>query len=35
MEADQVRGLLSADMLKHDIAMKKAVDVITSSATVK
>ncbi|MDU5408832.1 MAG: trigger factor, partial [Streptococcus agalactiae] len=31
MEADQVRGLLSADMLKHDIAMKKAVDVITSS----
>ncbi|MFS6174879.1 trigger factor [Streptococcus agalactiae] len=35
MEADQVRGLLSADILKHDIAMKKAVDVITSSATVK
>ncbi|HGC6412929.1 TPA: trigger factor [Streptococcus agalactiae] len=35
MEADQVRGLLSADMLKHDITMKKAVDVITSSATVK
>lgn len=35
MEADQVRGLFSADMLKHDIAMKKAVDVITSSATVK
>lgn len=35
MEADQVRGLLSADMLKHDIVMKKAVDVITSSATVK
>lgn len=35
MEADQVRGLLSADMLKHDIAMKKAVDIITSSATVK
>lgn len=35
MEADQVRGLLSVDMLKHDIAMKKAVDVITSSATVK
>lgn len=29
MPADQVRSLLSADMLKHDIAMKKAVEVIT------
>ncbi|MBM7635920.1 trigger factor [Streptococcus saliviloxodontae] len=35
MEADQVRALLSADMLKHDITMKKAVEVVTSSATVK
>lgn len=33
--ADQVRSLLSADMLKHDIAMKKAVEVITSTASVK
>lgn len=30
MEVEQVRNLLSADMLKHDIAMKKAVDVVTS-----
>lgn len=35
MEADQVRSLLSPDMLKHDIAMKKAVNVITDSAKVK
>lgn len=35
MEVDQVRGLLSAEMLKHDIAMKKAVDTITSTVTVK
>lgn len=35
MEVEQVRNLLSADMLKHDIAMKKAVDVVTSSAKVK
>lgn len=35
MPADQVRSLLSADMLKHDIAMKKAVEVITSTANVK
>ncbi|HFU5510810.1 TPA: trigger factor [Streptococcus pyogenes] len=35
MPADQVRSLLSADMLKHDIAMKKAVEVITSTASVK
>ena len=35
MEVEQVRNLLSADMLKHDIAMKKAVDVITSTAKVK
>ena len=35
MEVEQVRNLLSADMLKHDIAMKKAVDVVTSTAKVK
>ncbi|HHJ8359548.1 TPA: trigger factor [Streptococcus pyogenes] len=35
MPADQVCSLLSADMLKHDIAMKKAVEVITSTASVK
>ncbi|MFU2164251.1 trigger factor [Streptococcus pluranimalium] len=34
MEVEQVRSLLSPDMLKHDIAMKKAVEVITSSAKV-
>lgn len=35
MEVEQVRNLLSADMLKHDIAMKKAVDVVTITAKVK
>ena len=35
MEVEQVRNLLSADMLKHDIAMKKAVVVVTSTAKVK
>lgn len=35
MELEQVRSLLSVDMLKHDIAMKKAVELITSSAKVK
>ncbi|WP_283310736.1 trigger factor, partial [Streptococcus dysgalactiae] len=35
MPVEQVRSLLSADMLKHDITMKKAVEAITSSATVK
>lgn len=35
MEVEQVRHLLSPKMLKHDIAMKKAVDVITSSVKVK
>ncbi|MDY3823495.1 trigger factor [Streptococcus sp.] len=35
MPVEQVRSLLSADMLKHDIAMKKAVEVITSTAKVK
>ena len=35
MEVEQVRNLLSTDMLKHDIAMKKAVEVVTSTAKVK
>ncbi|RHE63990.1 trigger factor [Streptococcus gordonii] len=35
MEADRVRQLLSEDMLKHDITIKKAVEVITSTANVK
>ena len=35
MEADRVRQLLSEEMLKHDIAVKKAVEVITSTAKVK
>ncbi|MGV3312268.1 trigger factor [Streptococcus suis] len=35
MEVAQVRSLLSPEMLKHDIAVKKAVELITSTATVK
>lgn len=35
MEADRVRQLLSEEMLKHDIAVKKAVEVITSTAKVQ
>ncbi len=35
MEVSQVSELLSPEMLKHDIAMKKAVEVITSTAKVK
>ncbi|PZO93656.1 MAG: trigger factor [Streptococcus pyogenes] len=35
LPVEQVRSLLSEDMLKHDIAMKKAVEVITETATVK
>ena len=35
MEADRVRQLLSEEMLKHDITIKKAVEVITSTAKVK
>ncbi|CIV58098.1 FKBP-type peptidyl-prolyl cis-trans isomerase (trigger factor) [Streptococcus pneumoniae] len=35
MEVAQVQSLLSADMLKHDITIKKAVELITSTATVK
>ncbi|WP_165212343.1 trigger factor [Streptococcus tangpeifui] len=35
MPADQVRSLLSTDMLKHDITMKKAIEAVTSSASIK
>ena len=35
MEVERVRQLLSEDMLKHDIAIKKAVEVITRTAKVK
>lgn len=32
MEENNVRSVLTDDMLKHDIAMKKAIDLITSTA---
>lgn len=35
MEVEQVRSLLSTDLLKHDITVKKAVELITSTAAVK
>ncbi|KXT78067.1 trigger factor [Streptococcus sp. DD13] len=35
MEVQQVRALLSEDMLQHDITVKKAVELITESASVK
>ena len=35
MPKEEVSKLLPADMLKHDIAAKKAVEVITSTAVVK
>ncbi|MDY4760865.1 trigger factor [Streptococcus thoraltensis] len=35
MDAEQVRSLLSPEMLQHDIAMKKAIEVIASTAKVK
>lgn len=35
MPLEQVQQLLPVDMLKHDIAMKKAVEAITSTAVVK
>ena len=35
MEVAQVQSLLSTEMLKHDITIKKAVELITSTATVK
>ena len=35
MPVEQVRNLLSPEMLKHDITVKKAVNVITSTVKVK
>lgn len=35
MEADVVRNALTPDMLKHDISLKKAIDLITSTAVEK
>ena len=35
MPEDQIKNVLTEDMLKHDIAMKKAVETITSTATEK
>ncbi len=35
MDEAQVRSLLSPEMLQHDIAAKKAIDLITSTAKVK
>lgn len=35
MEVDAVRNALTPDMLKHDISLKKAIDLITSSAVEK
>jgi trigger factor len=35
MPIDQVKRVLTEDMLKHDIRMKKAVEVITETATEK
>ena len=35
MEADAVRNALTPDMLKHDISLKKAIDLITSTAVEK
>ena len=35
MEVERVRQLLSTDMLKHDIVIKKAVELITSTVKVK
>lgn len=35
MEVERVRQLLSTDMLKHDIVIKKAVELITNTAKVK
>jgi trigger factor len=32
MEESAVRGVLSDDMLKHDIGVKKVIDMITDSA---
>lgn len=35
MEPDAVRNALTPDMLKHDISLKKAIDLITSTAVEK
>lgn len=35
MPIDQVKHVLTEDMLKHDIRMKRAVDVVTETATEK
>ena len=35
LDVEQVKGLLSTDMLEHDITVKKAVELITSTAKVK
>lgn len=32
MSADHVRSVLSEDMLKHDVAMRKAIDLVTETA---
>lgn len=32
MEEDRVRGILSEDLLKHDISLKKSIDLITTTA---
>lgn len=32
MPADQIKRILTTDMLKHDIVMKQAADIVTSSA---
>ena len=32
MEEDCVRGILSEDLLKHDISLKKSIDLITTTA---
>ena len=32
MPVDQVKRLLTTDMLSHDITMKKAIDLVTSTA---
>jgi trigger factor len=35
MPKEQIEGLLSKDMLKHDIEMKKAVEIVIDTAVVK
>ncbi len=33
MPIDQIKRVLTDDMLKHDVTMKKAIDLITGTAT--